>query len=212
MSELGGYQQHQERFSPGVEALISALMSVPVVVVMYAQPLLIEPVLNAGLSLTAMTLWTIAINSLLPLCFVVIVAFRARRERRAIAVCFAVAVMAFSVGFTAANMFFFQIGYPSWVFAVVTVVLVVGWVAVWGVARRRNRIWLLGLVAAVIFGVIERWVHLALPVKVFVGPPGWVAAAALYLGGLVPPCLICWGLDALGDRSQRATTPEIPGR
>ncbi|MEE6168620.1 MULTISPECIES: hypothetical protein [unclassified Mycolicibacterium] len=103
-------------------------------------------------------------------------------------------------------------GLLAWVFAAVQVLIAVGYVVAWGVARRRSGIWAVGLTAAVVLDGIVQWVYRLLPTETFSDSSWWVKSWALNIGAFVLSCLICWALDVMGARSWRATTPPISDR
>jgi Domain of unknown function (DUF4190) len=82
-------------------------------------------------------------------------------------------------------------------------------VAVWGIARRRNPLWLVGLVPALIVSILVAysyrtgWVY-----ETFGDGDGggvaWLVYAVVWFGAVALGCAACWGFDAVGGSS----TPE----
>lgn len=71
--------------------------------------------------------------------------------------------------------------------------LTVGYVAAWGIARRLDARWLVGLPLAAI-AVIA----LLVPLDLFTTYANWFQNWSVWIGVFVVGCLICWLLDASG--------------
>ncbi|OBC14232.1 hypothetical protein A5784_30095 [Mycobacterium sp. 852013-50091_SCH5140682] len=229
MTEFGGYYANYghsyggtpppivrpERFSPGTQILISVLLVLPTLPIFFANSLLLradwvgywpEPLRN---------LWALGCNAILPLYYLIVVACWARPTRRSAAVAIAFVTALLDTAWLAAILIIFRssdTGLLAWVFAAVQVLIAVGYVVAWGVARRRTGIWAVGLTAAVVLGGIVQWVYRLLPTETFSDGSWWVKSWALNIGAFVLSCLICWALDVMGARSWRATTPLISDR
>lgn len=86
------------------------------------------------------------------------------------------------------------------------------WVAVWGIARRRNPLWLVGLVPALIVSVLvaysyrTAWVY-----ETFGDGMAWLLYAVVWFGAIGLGCAACWGFDALGGSSAEEQTPPLAG-
>lgn len=197
-----------------MQALISALLLLPTIPVSFGVKFLIGYMPYDWPRL----LWNLCflgLEALLPLYLVVMVALWARQGRRGAAIGIAVATMVFELVILGVQLIFIRSsneGVTWWAVEAAGVLAMVGYVTAWGVARRRNAIWTIGLIGALICGALMQWAFWDVHGEIFQSFFGWVLSWALYVGVFVLSCLICWGFDALGGRSQRATTPDIPGR
>ncbi len=229
MTEFGGYGAdygysygatpppagEPERFSAGTQILISALLVLPTLPIFLLNSLLLradwvkywpEPLRN---------LWVLGCNAILLVYFLVVIASWARRAHRTAAVAAALVTAVFDTAWLAASLFVFRssdTGVLVWVFAAVQVLIAVGYVVAWGVARRRTGLWAVGLIAAVVFGGVVQWVYRLLPTEVFFDGSWWIKSWVLNIGAFVLSCLVCWALDVVGAGSWRATTSPISDR
>lgn len=229
MTEFGGYGAgygysyggtpapagEPERLSPGTQILISVLLVLPTIPIFFVNSLLLRADWVGYWPEPLQNLWALGCNAILLLYFVVVIAFWARRTRRSAAVAVALVTVLFDMAWLAAILFVFRssdTGLLAWLFAAVQALIAVGYVAAWGVARRRNGIWALGLIAAVVCGGVVQWVYRVLPIGVFLDGSWWIKSWALNVGAFVLSCLICWALDAMGAGSRRASTPHFAAR
>lgn len=209
-----------ERIPPIGQILISALLILPTIAISYigSRPFRREWLHEWPLGVA---MWVPGV--LLALYFVVVVACWARPRRRLAALAVAVGVAVFDTARSGVSHQLLQGGeldvsaqsafvLPDWFYPVSDVLILVGYVAAWGLARRRNNIWVAGLVGAVVSALVVRRIHQTEVIDVFKASSSWINAWAVYIGGFVLSCLICWALDALGSASRRPTAPQIPGR
>lgn len=209
-----------ERIPPVGQILISALLILPTIPIFYAGS---RPFRRAWLHEwpLGVAMWLPGV--LLALYFVVVVVCWARPGRRLPAVATAGVVALFDTVLSGISHQLLQGGeldlstrpsfvLPGWFYAVAHVLILVGYVVAWGLARRRNNIWVVGLVAAVVSALVVRWIYQTEAIDVFKASSSWINAWAVPMGAFVLSCLICWAIDAIASASRRPTTPQIPGR
>lgn len=208
-----------QRISPAVQILVSALLVLPTIAIFYTGS---RPFRRAWLHEwpPGVVMW--APGVLLALYFVVVVACWARPGRRLAAVSIAVVValvdtVQSGVSYRVLNGGELDLSarhavvLPGWFYDATDVLIFLGYVAAWGVARRRNSVWLVGLVGAVAVGVVVRWINRAEIVDVFKAPSSWINAWAVEMGAFVLACLICWVVDAIASAARRTSTPQFLG-
>ncbi|WKG05643.1 hypothetical protein [Mycolicibacterium sp. HK-90] len=215
-----------ERFSPAAQTGISALLLVPTILILFLQSLLRQATWVKEWPEPLRNVWDLGCNALLWLYFLVVVAFWARRNRRVAAVSIVVAMALFDTALVAAYLW-----YPSlhaltgdsrvlmWVLDACPVLIAVGQAAAWGVARRRNKIWAVGLIVTVVLATVDQAVRLSLIRDAVRNRDSftewwnqWWGVAATSLGIFVLSCLICWAMDAMSSGARRTTTPQFGGR
>ncbi|OBB31883.1 hypothetical protein A5792_14430 [Mycolicibacterium peregrinum] len=211
-----------ERFSPGTQVLIGALLLVPTLI---QRAIFIGAPSMMGLATDwppiFRTVWFTSGVAVLGVYFIVVVALWSRSpERRRTAVSIAgitvlidvVSYVGFALAIGSVYNLNLDLDLVVLLSRIMAVVTVVGYALSWGVARRRGTAWAWGLIPAVIVAALVEWALASLPSDVWSVNFGWLVGWALYVGGFVLSCLICWAIDAMPSGSRRATTPQIPGR
>ncbi|MBX8690189.1 hypothetical protein GO011_22375 [Mycobacterium sp. 20091114027_K0903767] len=209
-----------ERTPPVGQILISTLLILPTIPIFYVGS---RPFRRAWLNEwpLGVTMWLPGV--VLALYLVVVVACWARPGRRLPALAIAVVVALLDTLQSGISHQLLGGGeldlsarpsvlLPGWFYDVAHVLILVGYVAAWGIARRSNMIWTVGLVGAVVSAVVVQWIHRTEAVDVFKASSSWINAWAVEVGAFVLSCLICWAVDAIAAASRRPTTPQIPGR
>lgn len=216
-----------ERFSPAAQTVISGSLLVPAILILFLESLLRQASWAKEWSEPLRNVWYLACNSLPWLYLLVVVAFWARRNRRVAGVGLVIAMAMLDTALAAAYLW-----YPSiyemtgdspalmWVLDAAPVLIAVGQAAVWGVARRRGKIWPVGLIATVALATVDQVVRQSLirdAVRDHDSFTGgwwnqWWGVAATSLGIFVLSCLICWAVDAMSSGARRTTTPQFGGR
>jgi hypothetical protein len=79
-------------------------------------------------------------------------------------------------------------------------------VAAWGVARRGNGSWVVGLVPAGLFVWLSIWYQ----EHQFTGGAGWFGYWLLTIGMFVAGCIVCWAVDALANPRTPISPPAPP--
>lgn len=195
------------RSSPRAQAAVSAALLGPTWLLYLAQIDYILPrCVDQQQRATAWGIVTVVYGAY----FVVAVAAFARDDRRrrqalALAVLTAGVDVAFS--WFVSSPGFREMQSPPLVDVMVKVVfaaLLTGYVAAWGIARRRHRDWLIGLVLAALLALVTRWDA--------VGTDWWPRWKA-YIGVFVIGSLLCWAFDAGGrlsafERPRPAALPD----
>lgn len=215
-----------ERLSPALQALISALLLLPTILIFFLHSSLRQAPWVKDWSEPLRNAWALGSNAVLWLYFLVVIAFWARRNRRVAAVSTVIAMTVLDTAVVAAYLW-----YPSlyrmaggsdalmWVLDACPVLIAVGQVSAWGIARRRNKIWAVGLIATVVFATIDQVVRRALIRDAVHNHDSfddawwnqWWGAAATSIGIFVLSCLICWAADAMSSGSRRTAAPQFGG-
>lgn len=82
-------------------------------------------------------------------------------------------------------------------------------VAAWGVARRRNRLWLIGIPVSLLI-ISAAWAVAYQPRQLLIEGP-WLSNRVFDIGVFVVCCLACWGFDAWGtSRNARSQPRALP--
>lgn len=188
------------RYSPQAQAAISAALLIPTMVlyfVWFRIPYPDDRALAAGIAAGFILIYSTY--------FVVVVGFVARnRQRRGKAL--PVAIVAAVVD-TAYSWYTISPGAlaPFLLDRVIFTLLVVIYVAAWGIARRQHRSWVIGLaLATVVAGVCQIGIPMNYHYLV-----DWWTEWALYTGVFAIGCLICWAFDVAGRRRD-LKSPETP--
>lgn len=186
--------------------MVSAALVVPTVVIWYLRALAVD--LDWPVDTTK--LWSLAWTAVLGGYFVAVVAVLARTAaRRLPAVAMGIALTVIEVGFAAVTSFGSYTGVVEWADRILTVVILVGFVAAWGVARRRTPRWAIGLVPTLALGVLVSALYASGWLYRAVGTV-WIAYWAVWIGAFLLGCLICWGFDAMGSSSPAHTQGTPP--
>ncbi len=210
-----------ERIPPGGQILISALLILPTIAIFYAGS---RSFRRAWLDGWSADVASLVLATVLALYYVVVVVSWARRGRRRAVLAIVLVVALVDLALAGVDFYLYRLSLvpdshglprapitlPAWVLITVPVLVLVGYVAAWGMARRRNGIWVAGLIAAVACGAVVQWIQRSLPIDVIVNDSWWIKSWALHVGAFVLSCLICWALDAIGSRSRRAATNPGP--
>jgi hypothetical protein len=153
---------------------------------------------------------SLGISLLIDVGFIVVVFVRGITPTRKLAALgMGVVATVFDVGVYALYIFLPTSGLTtplSWVVNSTTFLFVVAW----GISRRRNPLWLVGLVPALILSLLLAWAYdsgtfwdaLGEGAIWFVGGAAWYAVIGL-------GCLACWGFDVVGTMS-RPAAPAAP--
>jgi hypothetical protein len=124
--------------------------------------------------------------------FVVVVAVRSRTSaRRRVAVALAAVATLVDRGLAAAIDLDVLPAAETWLFRASYVSILI-FVAAWGVARRRQSRWLLGLVPTVGLVVLALWYYATVTNN---QTGDWLTFWAVDLGVLLSGCLLCWACD-----------------
>lgn len=209
-----------DRITPIGQVVVSALLILPTIAFFYVGS---RPFRRAWMHQwpLGVTMWLPGV--LLAVYFVVVVACWARPGRRLPAVAIAGVVALFDTVQSGITHQLLRGGeldlsarpsfvLPDWFYPAAHVLIFVGYVAAWGVARRRNTIWSVGLAGAVVAAMVVRWILETDAVDVFKASSSWINAWAVEVGAFVLACLICWAVDAIASAARRPTTAQIPGR
>jgi hypothetical protein len=179
-----------ERFSPAKQAAISAVLLL-VTVLMYFISWQIPP----AESDIGFTMFLVGFGLVVDVYLIVAVALTARgRTARIGAVAVAVIVALVDVGLC----FGWDIGYEyAALYSIAYTGIITASVAAWGLARRQNWWWLIGLLPAVIvIGIAQLWYVPNHEVNV------WYLSWCVNGGVFALGCLFCWGIDWLARRSR----------
>ncbi|MFI5507304.1 DUF4190 domain-containing protein [Mycobacterium sp. NPDC051804] len=197
-------QSTTERGSSTTEALVSAALVLPAMVLWYLRLWPYE----TDWSVDAVRMWSLAWTVVLGAYFVVVVAVRARTAaRRLPAVVMAVAATVLDFGGSTLAWYASASGPAQWVDRILTVVTIVLFVAAWGVARRCTPKWVIGLAPALVIAIAvpvltaSDWLYI-----IDVGAP-WLAYTCVWIGSFLLGCLACWGFDAMGASAPGTATP-----
>lgn len=218
--------QEPERLSPAAQTIVSAVLLLPTILIFFLESWLRHAEWLKSSSELMRNVWALGSNAVLWLYFLVVIAFWARRNRRVAAVTVVIAVTMLDTAVLAAYLWYPSLyrmtgGSPAlmWVLDACPVLIAVGQVSAWGIARRRNKIWAVGLIATVVFATVDQLVRQSLirdavhNHESFDGAwwSQWWGAAATTMGIFVLSCLICWAADAMSSASRRTTTPQFGG-
>lgn len=203
-----------ERFSPAIQAVISALLLLPTIPIFFVNRLMLMADFATEWPEPLRNVWVLVSNAVLWVYFLVVVGFWARRKRRMAALGIAFVGMMLETAMLGASLFVpaMTSTYAQWIVQGSGVIVTVLQVAAWGVARRKNNIWTVGLIAAVVCGVALQWAYRSASAEDFASDSWWIKSWAWNIGTFVVPCLICWAVDAMARGARRAPTPQIPGR
>ena len=180
-----------ERYSPAKQALISAVLLIPTLVMYFANWSLPAPD-NHALFQVYFTGFVVIVD----VYFVVLVALTARaRAPRIRALIVAGIVTVIDVALT----FAWNLPYNFlYVLAVCNTIIITAFVAAWGLARRQGWLWLTGLLPAVIVvGLAQIWWVPTHQVE------HWYDSWAVNVGVITLGCLFCWGVERLARSSRQ---------
>jgi hypothetical protein len=179
-----------ERYSPATQALISALLLIPTLVMYFANWSLPAPD-NDALFQVYFTGFVVIVD----VYFVVVVALTARaRASRIRALIVAGIVTVIDVALTFAWNLPYNLVY---VLAVCNTLIITAFVAAWGLARRQGWLWLTGLLpAVVVVGLAQIWWVPTHQVE------HWYDSGAVNVGVVTLGCLFCWGVERLARGSR----------
>jgi hypothetical protein len=186
------------RWSPPVQSLVSATLVIPTIPLWYLR---LVPS-DRGWDQMLAGIWTLVLTLVLDVYLVVLVTIFARTSRRRVAA-LVTAIVAAVVDVADTAMVIFApisegLGWADRVLVVVSFVLSV---AAWGIARRRQSSWVIGLALSFLIGIglvalyQSDWLYDNFPD--FSG--GWIFFWVLWVGGFLLCCLICWGIDVLAS-------------
>ncbi len=192
-----GDQGIATRGSTTTQALVSAALVLPTVVIWYLRALASD----LDWSVDILKLWSLAWTAVLGGYFVAVVAVFARTAaRRLPAVIMGIAATVLDVGGSAVTSFASYTGAVEWVDRILTAVTLVGFVAAWGIARRQTPKWAIGLAPTLVVAVLITVLYSSGLLYRAVGT-AWIAYWAVWIGAFLLGCLICWGFDAMGSSS-----------
>jgi hypothetical protein len=191
-------QRLADRGAPESQALLSATLLVPAFVLFYLRYW--PAATGGGWTFSEVATWSLAGTLAIDAYFVAVVAMLTRdRRRRAVAV--GLAMLAVPADVSCWVLFVYvldgNVGDYGAIYMPLASVSVVLSVAAWGVARRRNSVWLVGLLPAVPIVLFAAWV----PYQPWAFSAGWFVRAAVIYGSFALCCAICWGIEAA--RTQR---------
>ena len=186
-----------DRFSPRTQGVISAVLMLSTLVVFFGYwqiLMVIDP--------NQAPLFSVAFTVFYGVYFVVCVFFMARRQgSRRLAVIVAAIAAGVDIAYTAYEISPSAVETETMTGLAYTVILIV-YVAAWGIARRQHRNWWNGLpLAMLVAGVCHLGVSPYLE-------PSWFSFWFLYVGAFTAGCVICWVLDATARRSEPSPAPE----
>ena len=183
--------------STTTQALVSAALVLPTVVIWCLRALASD----LDWSVDILKLWSLAWTAVLGGYFVAVVAVFARTAaRRLPAVIMGIAATVLDVGGSAVTSFASYTGAVEWVDRILTAVTLVGFVVAWGIARRQNPKWAIGLAPTLVVAVLITVLYSSGLLYRAVGT-AWIAYWAVWIGAFLLGCLICWGFDAMGSSS-----------
>ena len=196
-SERAGHHAVLERYSPQVQAAVSAVLLVPTLVVFFVAWQVIPTIHDQQARGTGNALFTLVYSAY----FVVVISFVARNPQLRVQA-LRVAIVAATVD-TAYTWYDYSPGAlgPVGLSHLIYALLCVAYVTAWGIARRQHRNWKIGVALATIVAGVCQFVT---PIR-----EGWLTAWALYVGAFVIGCLICLAFD-VGIRflePERQTSP-----
>jgi hypothetical protein len=195
------------RWPAPVQSLVSAALAIPTIPLWFLRP---QPY-NWGWDDFLAGIWLVALTVVLDVYLVVLVTIFARSSRRRVAALITAIVSAVvDVADTAMVTFASVTEALRWADRILVVVSFVLSVAAWGIARRRNRVWVIGLAVSVLIGIglvalyQSEWLYNTLG-------DVWVVYWVLWVGGFLLCCVICWGIDALASAVRSNSAGGRPG-
>jgi hypothetical protein len=193
-SQRVGDQVLGGRWSAPTQSLVSAALVLPTIVVWYLRwfPS------GRGWDEVLDGIWIVALTLVLDGYFVVVVTLLARSSGlRVPALVTAIAATVIDVGDAALVMLAPYSDAILWADRGLTVVILMLFVSAWGISRRRSPVWVIGLAPALLIAILldavyaSTWLY-----DNFTDV--WIVFWALWIGGFLLCCVICWGFDVLG--------------
>ena len=195
-------------WSAPVQSLVSAALVIPTIPLWYLRLLPYERGWDDFLG----GLWLVALTVVLDVYLVVLVTILARSSRRMVAALITAIVAAVvDVADTAMVTFASVTEALRWADRVLVVVSFVLSVAAWGIARRRNSLWLIGLALSLLIGIGLVALYQSDGLYNTLGDV-WIVYWVLWVGGFLLCCAICWGIDAMASTSAKRATDPAGGR
>jgi hypothetical protein len=187
--------------------MVSAALLLPTIVAFFIRSTVVYQFDGAGSSIFRSDVWNMALTVATDVYFIVVVAVRGRTTATRITAALLGLLASMLDLVTLALVYYTDYGAVlQWIGSAGSGLALLLFVASWGVARRRDPAWYLGLIPAVIIAVLTslayqlQWANAVLGAWLLSWYVGWI----LWVGAFVVGCLCCWAFDS---RSRGAPAP-----